>query len=170
MHLNDYHFVTRLRVQCELTEVVDIIGNPADLRRWWPTVYLVAKILEPSGDFAGRGVLTFEQDSEWVQVAYEWDVRANKPLLRNFSFIFRPIFEANHWWAMRMGEESLKRELAGRHAPTPEAEADVPEPPQPTSPSPATMTIGMAGIWLGLGMAAAVLYRVLRSRRRSRRE
>ena len=79
------------------------------------------------------------------------------------------IIQANHRRAMRMSNERLKRELARWHASAPEAEADVPEPPQPTSPPPATMTIGMAGIWLGLGMAAAVLYRLLQARCRSRR-
>jgi hypothetical protein len=28
----------------------------------------------------------------------------------------KPIFSANHRWAMRKGEENLRLELAGRHA------------------------------------------------------
>jgi hypothetical protein len=43
-------------------------------------------------------------------------VRADKPLLRYGSWFFKPIFAANHRWAMARGEESLKRELERRHA------------------------------------------------------
>jgi hypothetical protein len=43
-------------------------------------------------------------------------VRADKPLLRYGSWFVKPIFAANHRWAMARGEESLKRELERRHA------------------------------------------------------
>jgi len=33
------------------------------------------------------------------------------------SFLLKPIFCANHGWAMARGEESLKIELARLHAP-----------------------------------------------------
>ena len=67
--------------------------------------------LEASGDFDGRGVWTFEQDGASVNVTYDWEVRADKPLLRALSFLLKPVFAANHKWAMARGEESLKREL-----------------------------------------------------------
>jgi hypothetical protein len=41
-------------------------------------------------------------------------VRADKPILRYGSFILKPIFAANHRWAMARGEESLARELLRR--------------------------------------------------------
>jgi len=43
-----------------------------------------------------------------------WKIRADKPLLRDFSFLMKPLFSANHHWAMRKGEESLRLELARR--------------------------------------------------------
>jgi hypothetical protein len=46
----------------------------------------------------------------------------------------KPIFSANHRWAMARGEESLKLEIARRHARTPEEEARIPQPPPPTFP------------------------------------
>lgn len=70
--------------------------------------------LEASGDFEGRGVWTFDQHGSHVDITYDWRIRANKPLIRIFSFLLKPIFEANHRWAMRRGEESLKRELVRR--------------------------------------------------------
>ena len=51
-----------------------------------------------------------------VDVTYDWRLRAEKPLLRNLSFLLKPLFEANHRWAMAQGEESLKLELLRRRA------------------------------------------------------
>ncbi len=87
------------------------------------------------GDFDGRGIWTFEQDGEWVNIIYDWKIKAEKPLLRYFSFIMKPIFSANHRWAMAKGEESLKLELARRHAANKEELALIPGPPQSTTSS-----------------------------------
>lgn len=70
--------------------------------------------LEAWGDFEGTGVWTFVEDGRFVNITYDWRIRAEKPLLRYLSFLFKPIFSANHRWAMGRGEESLKGELARR--------------------------------------------------------
>ena len=88
--------------------------------------------LEAWGDFVGRGIWTLQQEGEWARVIYDWKINAEKPLLRTFSFVMKPIFAANHRWAMRMGEESLKLELLRRRAKTPEEQAQIPVPPGPT--------------------------------------
>lgn len=88
--------------------------------------------LEAWGDFVGRGIWTFEQDGAFVNITYDWKVRAGKPLLRNLSFLLKPVFSANHHWAMRKGEESLKLEIARRRAQTPEERARIPAPPPAT--------------------------------------
>ena len=169
---NDYHFITVWRVESTIDEVSTILGDAADLVRWWPSVYLEVKVLEPgderglgkvvslytkgwlpytlrwsfrvteirndgftlvaSGDFEGRGIWTFEQDGAWVNITYDWKIKAEKPLLRYFSFIMKPLFSANHRWAMAKGEESLKLEIARRHAASAEELARIPAPPQPT--------------------------------------
>jgi hypothetical protein len=72
--------------------------------------------LEAWGDLVGRGEWTLRQDGRQVDVTYDWRLRAEKPLLRHLSFLLRPIFEANHRWAMARGEESLRVELARRAA------------------------------------------------------
>jgi hypothetical protein len=88
--------------------------------------------LVAEGDFVGTGVWSLVQKGEVVDVQYDWRIRADKPLLRYGTFIMRPIFSANHRWAMASGEESLKLELLRRHA-TSEAERQaVPAPPGPT--------------------------------------
>jgi len=169
---NDYHFITVWRVESTIEEVSTIIGDASDLVRWWPSVYLDVKVLEPGderglgrvvslytkgwlpytlrwsfrvtevrddgftlvawGDFDGRGIWTFEQDGSHVTITYDWKIKAEKPLLRYFSFIMKPIFSANHRWAMAKGEESLKIEIARRHAASADELARVPAPPRPT--------------------------------------
>ncbi len=91
--------------------------------------------LEAQGDFVGRGIWTFEPDGDEVIITYEWKVRADKPLLWNLSFLMKPFFAANHHWAMRKGLESLRLELARRHAPSPQARALIPPPPGRTTRS-----------------------------------
>lgn len=169
---NDYHFITVWRVESTIDEVSTILSDAAELVRWWPSVYLEVKVLEPgderglgkmvslytkgwlpytlrwsfrvteirsdgftlvaSGDFEGRGIWTFEQNGAWVNITYDWKIKAEKPLLRYFSFIMKPLFSANHRWAMAKGEESLKLEIARRHAASVEELARIPAPPQPT--------------------------------------
>jgi Polyketide cyclase / dehydrase and lipid transport len=103
------------------------------------------------GDFDGRGIWTFEQDGEWVNVTYDWKIKAEKPLLRYFSFIMKPIFSANHRWAMAKGEESLKLELARRHAENREELALIPAPPKPTVSSPVPLLLVTTAIFAILG-------------------
>jgi len=112
------------------------------------------------GDFDGRGVWTFQQDGAFVDITYDWRLRAEKPLLRSLSFVLKPLFEANHRWAMAQGEESLKLELQRRRAASDAARAGIPAPPGP---------ITYAGVALVGGVVAAaagLAYLMLRSRRR----
>jgi hypothetical protein len=172
MATNEYHFITHWRVQSTLEEVATIIADASGLARWWPSVYLDVRLLEPgnssgvgkvvslytkgwlpytlhwqfrvsetnprgftlvaTGDFVGRGIWTYEPDGEWVAITYDWKIEVEKPLLRYFSFIMKPIFSANHRWAMRKGEESMKLELLRRHVRTADERARVPAPPAPT--------------------------------------
>lgn len=109
--------------------------------------------LVSNGDFVGRGIWTFEQDGPWVNITYDWKIQAEKPLLRRLSFIFKPIFTANHRWAMAKGKESLLLELARRHAATDAERHRIPEPPRPTGALP---IVGL--ISAGLVAAGALGY------------
>jgi polyketide cyclase/dehydrase/lipid transport protein len=79
--------------------------------------------LEASGDFIGRGIWTLEAEARpdasktpTTLVTYDWLVIAEKGILKNLSTVMKPIFSANHRWAMARGEESLTLELARRRA------------------------------------------------------
>ena len=65
-------------------------------------------------------------------ISYDWRVSATKPLLCRLSWLLKPVFSANHRWAMARGEESLRLELrrtAGAERP---GCGTVPPPPPPT--------------------------------------
>ncbi|MSQ11927.1 MAG: polyketide cyclase [Dehalococcoidia bacterium] len=83
-------------------------------------------------DLVGRGVWTFTPEGRWTTVTYDWRVRADKPLVRTFSLILKPLFVFNHRWAMARGEECLRLELQRRRSRSPEERAQVPAPPSPT--------------------------------------
>jgi hypothetical protein len=70
--------------------------------------------LDAWGDFEGRGEWTLAQDGRFADIVYDWRIRAEKPLLRYLSFLLKPVFSANHRWAMARGEESLRAELGRR--------------------------------------------------------
>src|SRR5215471_5283739 len=113
------------------------------------------------GDFDGRGIWTFEQDGEWVNVTYDWKIKAEKPLLRYFSFVMKPIFSANHRWAMANGEESLKLELARRHAVDQKELALIPAPPEPTTSSPVPLLLVTTGVFALAGILVYTVTRML---------
>jgi hypothetical protein len=161
---NDYHFITTWRVPATPAEISEILGDAAALSRWWPSVYLKVRVLEPgderglgktvdlwtkgflpytlrwrftvtesnpptgfrieaSGDFVGRGTWTLTSladadapDGPSTLVTYDWLVLAEKGVLKTFSAVMKPIFSANHRWAMARGEESLGLEIARRRS------------------------------------------------------
>ena len=201
---NEYHFLTRWRVEATCGEVADVLGDPLALVHWWPAVYLSVEEIAPpradgtgrrvrlhtkgwlpytlrwafevvesrypygftlvaTGDFDGRGVWTFVQDGAFVDIDYDWRISAEKPLLRNLSAVLKPLFEANHRWAMAQGEESLRLELARRRATSDAARRAIAPPPGPITYA------GVALIGAGVAAAAGAFYLVRRATRRPRR-
>jgi hypothetical protein len=206
MASNDYHFISHWRVQGTVREVVDILSDAADLVRWWPSVYLEVRVLEPGdkqglgkvvdlytkgwlpytlrwqfrvtevnpagftlvawGDFDGRGIWTLLQSGVWVDITYDWKIKAEKPLLRYFSFLIKPIFAANHQWAMARGEESLKLELTRRHAPSEQIRTLIPSPPPSTRLSSLPIAFAAGATVLSLAGLCYGLFRWLSGHRK----
>jgi hypothetical protein len=180
---NDYHFVTTWRLAGTRDEIAAILGDAAELARWWPSVYLEVAELEPGdatglgkvvelstkgflpytlrwrfrvvasdppagfaleaiGDFVGRGEWTLIEEAgrdapggPVTRVTYDWNIRAEKGVLRDWSVVMKPLFSANHHWCMARGEESLRLEIARRRAAAdPAILAAIPPPPGPTFP------------------------------------
>jgi hypothetical protein len=119
--------------------------------------------LEASGDLAGRGEWTFVQEGPDVRITYDWRIHAEKPLIRRLSFVLKPLFAANHRWAMAQGEASLGLELRRRRAGSEGSRAAIPPPPGPVTYAGAALA---AGVLLVAGGLATLLLRGRRSRRR----
>lgn len=125
-------------------EGADGTGRAVELHTmgWLPyTLRWVLTITEPmtdegfalaaAGDLNGVGRWTFTPDGPEVVITYHWRVSAAKPLLRRLSWLLKPVFSANHRWAMARGEESLRLELRRRRAGG-LGRGSVPPPPAPT--------------------------------------
>ena len=115
--------------------------------------------IEAAGDFVGRGVWTFTQRGPDVDVVYDWRIRVEKPLIQRLSPVLRPLFAANHRWAMARGEESLKLELLRRRATSAAAQAAVPAPPGPITYAAVALLGGAAFV------AGTLAYLLVRARR-----
>ena len=191
---NEYHFITRWRAEGTADEVYDLIRDPLDLPRWWPSVYLRVVEISPgdeqgigrrvhmhtkgwlpytldwdscsteatrprrlalraSGDFKGQGIWNFEQDGRFVNITFDWQLTADKPMLRHLSLLLKPVFSANHRWAMAQGEKSLKLELQRRRVKNFQERQRVPGPPGPNRTSVWWLALGAvavigAGVWI----------------------
>ena len=86
--------------------------------------------MDATGDLEGKGIWTFEQDGPFVNVTYDWTIRANKRIIEMFSFLLKPIFRSNHNWTMKRGEESLKLELLRRRAQVQQEPGSIAVPPR----------------------------------------
>ena len=56
MTSNDYHIVSEWRFEGQAQEVYDILSQPEELTRWWPSVYLsIEQIKEADENNLGQG-------------------------------------------------------------------------------------------------------------------
>jgi hypothetical protein len=100
--------------------------------------------IRATGDFDGRGIWTLADRDGGVELTYDWRIRADKPLLRNLSWALKPIFAANHRWAMAQGQRSLQAEVDRRRG-------------LPTA-APARRLLRLGPLLAGLGAGALAIY------------
>jgi len=70
---NEYHFVTHWRVEGTCGEVADVLAEPLEFPRWWPSVYLDAQEREPAKAPArvGRRVALYTKG--WLPYTLRWE-------------------------------------------------------------------------------------------------
>jgi len=107
-------------------------------------------VIEVSGDFEGRGIWTLMPDGDHTSITYDWRIRVEKPGVKQMSFMLKPLFESNHRWAMKKGEESLRLELERRRAVSDAVRDTIAPPPGPTSIPvlPIAGGVVLLGLWL----------------------
>jgi hypothetical protein len=72
--------------------------------------------IEATGDLSGRGTWSLAQRGDLAAVDYDWRIDVEKSLLKPLTPLLRPVYAANHRWAMARGLEGLRRELVRRRA------------------------------------------------------
>jgi hypothetical protein len=70
-----------------------------------PPTRILSKL---SGDFDGTGEWRLSETAEGTDALLDWRPQVNKPLIRNMTPVLRPLFRANHNWAMRRGERQIQ--------------------------------------------------------------
>lgn len=87
--------------------------------------------ISASGDFDGTGVWQLRPIDTGTEVTFDWNISVTPAFLKAGSLFLRPIFGANHRWAMARGGESLELELRRRRARTKDERDAVPAPRGP---------------------------------------
>lgn len=60
------------------------------------------------GDLRGRGLWTLTERDGRTHVRFDWTVFADRALLRTLTPVLRPLFRANHNWAVKRAMEGLE--------------------------------------------------------------
>ena len=97
MASNEYHFITHWRVKSTVEEVSDILSDPKALMRWWPSVYLDVKVLEP-GDEHGLGRVVSLYTKGWLPYTLRWDFRVTEVHKNGFTLVAWGDFEGRGIW------------------------------------------------------------------------
>jgi uncharacterized protein YndB with AHSA1/START domain len=65
-------------------------------------------VADVDGDLRGRGTWTLTPGSQGTHVRFDWQVHADRVLLRMLTPVLRPIFRWNHNWAIARAKEGLE--------------------------------------------------------------
>jgi quercetin dioxygenase-like cupin family protein/uncharacterized protein YndB with AHSA1/START domain len=92
-----HHFKGRLPYHLHTRSVIVEIDSP------WRAV------AEVEGDLRGRGTWTLSPTLHGTHLRFEWEVHADRKLLRVLTPVLRPIFRWNHDWAIARAMDGLER-------------------------------------------------------------
>jgi hypothetical protein len=70
----DDHVLTRWELEASAQEVFDLIADASSYSRWWPSVFLESRVLEP-GDEKGRGRLVEVRTAAFLLASLRWRYR-----------------------------------------------------------------------------------------------
>jgi hypothetical protein len=97
---NDYHFVTRWEIPGTCEAVSEVLGNPLDFPRWWPSVYLqVEQLRPPDARGLGRRVRLLTKGKLPYTLRWEFEVA-----------------ESRHPTVSRSRRMATSRDAASRHS------------------------------------------------------
>ncbi len=68
----EYHFITDWRVEATAEEVAEVLGDAEGLARWWPSVYLKVKELQPGDPVTHIGRVVDLHTKGWLPYTLRW--------------------------------------------------------------------------------------------------
>jgi quercetin dioxygenase-like cupin family protein/uncharacterized protein YndB with AHSA1/START domain len=92
----NHHFKGRLPYHLHTRAVIVDIDPPRRV------------VAEVDGDLRGRGTWTFTSAPQGTHVRFDWQVHADRPLLRVLTPILRPLLRWNHNWAIARAKAGLE--------------------------------------------------------------
>jgi uncharacterized protein YndB with AHSA1/START domain len=90
------HFKGRLPYHLRTRSVIVEIDSPRRV------------VADVDGDLRGRGAWTLTPTRQGTRVRFDWQVHANRRLLRLLTPVLRPIFRWNHNWAIGRAMQGLE--------------------------------------------------------------
>jgi hypothetical protein len=90
------HFKGRLPYHLHTRSVVSELDRPARITA------------EVDGDLRGRGTWTVTPTATGTHVRFDWQVHADRALLKALTPVLRPLFRWNHNWAIARAVEGLE--------------------------------------------------------------
>jgi quercetin dioxygenase-like cupin family protein/uncharacterized protein YndB with AHSA1/START domain len=106
----NHHFKGRLPYHLHTRSVIAEIDPPNRV------------VADVDGDLRGRGTWTLTPTPHGTHVRFDWQVHADRALLRMLTPVLRPIFRWNHNWAIARAKQGLEP-FARRAAEAPAAAA-----------------------------------------------
>lgn len=77
---SDYRFRTVWRVAATVEEVKAVLGDAAALPRWWPSVYLSARVIDEGAPGGGAGRMIELHTKGWLPYTLHWTLRITEPV------------------------------------------------------------------------------------------
>jgi hypothetical protein len=74
----EYHFITNWKIQGTAHEVAEVLGDPIALKRWWPSVYLEVRELEPGDPQTHIGRYIELDTKGWLPYTLRWRFRVTE--------------------------------------------------------------------------------------------
>jgi uncharacterized protein YndB with AHSA1/START domain len=81
------------------------LNNRSEIVAFNPPNSFAVKV---DGDLRGSGTWTLSPRAGKVHVRFDWTVFADRPLLRYLTPVLRPVFRANHNYAIKQAMEGLE--------------------------------------------------------------
>ena len=96
-----YTFLTRWRMRATAQEVYDILADPFGLQRWWPSVYLEVKELEPPDPGSGSSRLVGLHTKGFLPYTLRWNFRVTEATPpTGFKLVAHGDFEGTGVWTL----------------------------------------------------------------------